>query len=64
MAVPAVAARTTNWPLGPTRTDEGEPTAAVSDPTLIPFDEARTEAARSQRFLNWRNSLSTFSRDL
>jgi len=38
---------------------EGEPAAAVSDPTLIPVDEARTEAAR-RRFLTWRNAAASF----
>ena len=39
---------------------EGEPAAAGSDPTLIPVDEARTEAARRRRFLTWRNAAASF----
>jgi TolB-like protein len=39
---------------------EGEPAATVSDPTLIPTDEARTEAARRRRFLTWRNAGLSF----
>jgi serine/threonine-protein kinase len=39
---------------------EGEPAAAVSDPTLIPVDEARIETARRRRFLTWRNAVASF----
>ena len=39
---------------------EGEPGAAVSDPTLIPVDQARTEEARRRRFLTWRNAVASF----
>lgn len=39
---------------------EGEPGAAVSDPTLIPVDEAYREAARRRRFLTWRNAVASF----
>jgi len=37
-----------------------EPAATVSDPTLIPVDEARTEAARRRRLLTWRNAVASF----
>ena len=37
-----------------------EPVATISDPTLIPVDEARTEAARRRRFLTWRNAGLSF----
>jgi hypothetical protein len=36
------------------------PAATISDPTLIPVDEARTEAARRRRFLTWRNAGLSF----
>jgi len=39
---------------------EGEPATGISDPTLIPVDEARTEAARKRRLLTWRNAGFTF----
>jgi len=39
---------------------EGEPEATVSDPTLIPVDEARSEAVRKRRFLTWRNAAASF----
>ena len=37
-----------------------DPAATISDPTLIPVDEARTEAARRRRFLTWRNAGLSF----
>lgn len=39
---------------------EGEPTAAVSDPTLLPVDEPRAEAACRRRYLTWRNAGLSF----
>ena len=39
---------------------EGEPATTVSDPTLMPVDEARTEAARRRRFVTWRNAVASF----
>jgi TolB-like protein/Tfp pilus assembly protein PilF len=39
---------------------EGEPAAIVSDPTLMPVDEASTEAARKRRLLTWRNAGLSF----
>ncbi len=39
---------------------EGEPATTVSDPTLMPVLEARTEAARRRRFLTWQNAGLSF----
>ena len=39
---------------------DGEPATAVSDPTLIPVDEARSEAVLRRRFLTWRNATASF----
>ncbi|MGD8868052.1 MAG: tetratricopeptide repeat protein [Gemmatimonadales bacterium] len=39
---------------------EAEPAATISDPTLIPVDEAQTEAARKRRLLTWRNAGLSF----
>ncbi len=39
---------------------EAEPAATISDPTLIPVDEAHTEAARKRRLLTWRNAGLSF----
>jgi TolB-like protein/Tfp pilus assembly protein PilF len=39
---------------------DGGPTTTISDPTLIPVDEARLETARRRRFLTWRNAVASF----
>jgi len=39
---------------------EDGPTATVSDPTLIPVDEAQTESVHRRRLLTWRNAAASF----